>query len=121
MAEAKQILQRFCFDVVRYGNAKSNVTETTYYYRQKFDENNEPIASRPKALDFLTKMIPGKESTDIPIEYIEEGYLQEADLIIEIGSDYTNSENYVDDPFYYLPAPKTSTVTTESNETDETE
>lgn len=92
--EAKQILQRFCFDIIRFGNAKNKeITETTYYY---------PIDSRPEALNFLQKLIPGKESTEIPQEYLEEGYLIKANIVLEIGSDYVNSENYIDDPFYYI-------------------
>ncbi len=103
--EAKQILQRYCFDVVRFGNATiQDIPLTTYYYEQKFDEDGEPIDSRPEALDFLTTMIPGQESTEIPQEYITEGYFQSADILLEIGLDYVNSEKYLDDPFYYLPA-----------------
>lgn len=96
--EAKQILQRFCFDIVKFGNAETKeVTQTTYYYKESF---------KPEALQFLQKLIPGQESTQIPQAYLEEGYPQMADLIIEIGSDYSESENYVNDPFYYLPAAK---------------
>lgn len=105
--EAKQILQRLCFDVIKFGNGKSqDVTETTYYYKEKLDEDGEAINSRPEALKFLTKLIPGKESTALPQEYFEEGYLQTADIVIEIGKDYIDSPEYVSDPFYYLPAPK---------------
>lgn len=103
--EAKQILKRYCFEIVRFGNARStDLTQTTYYYQEKFDEKGKLINEKPRALDFLTKMIPGTISTDIPQEYIEEGYFNEADILIEIGSDYANSEDYIDDPFYYLPA-----------------
>lgn len=114
--ETKQILRRFCFDVVRFGNASDQyLPTTTYYYKQRYDEENNPIDSRPAALDFLQKIIPGKESTTIPEEYKENNYLQEADLILEIGEDYTNSPNYMEDSFYSLPnlyvAPSTSTET----------
>lgn len=90
--EAKQILNRFCFNIVRFGNARSKeITQTTYYY------NSE---QRPATLDFLEKMIPGLESKEIPPEYQE--YMLDSDIILEIGQDYVDSENYYDDPFYYL-------------------
>lgn len=102
--EAKQILKRFCFNISQFGNAREqNITETTYYYRQKYDQEGNKIDSRPEAINFLQKLIPGKESTDIPKEYFEKGYHQTSDLIIEIGTDYVNSDKYIDDPFYNLP------------------
>lgn len=118
--EAKQILKRYCFDIVRFGNAQSTeITQTTYYYKEKFDEDGELINQKPRALDFLTKMIPGTISTDVPQEYIDQGYFNEADIILEIGSDYATSEDYIDDPFYYLPAlaPATPTPATTPAET----
>ncbi|MFH1218466.1 MAG: LCP family protein [Candidatus Peregrinibacteria bacterium] len=102
--ETKQILRRYCFEVNRFGNGRAlNLTQTTYFYKQKYDEKGNPVPSRPVALDFLTKIIPGVESTEIPEEYKE--YMLETDIILEIGSDYTTSPNYIDDPFYYLPDP----------------
>lgn len=122
--EAKQILQRYCFDVVRFGNGRNQeVTQTTYYYQPKLDEKGQPIKEQPLALTFLMKLIPGQVSTEIPQEYLDAGYHTATDLILEIGSDYADSENYLDDPFYYLPAitpatPAASTeTTTESTET----
>lgn len=118
--ETKQILKRFCFEIIRYGNGKDQLLEqTTYYYKQKYDEDGDPIESRPPSLDFLQTLIPGIESTTIPEEYLE--YSLDADIIIDLGADYVDSENYIDDPFYYLtdvyssiPTPKTSS--TELNE-----
>lgn len=115
--ETKQILRRFCFDITGFGNAPDqHIPITTYYYKQKYDENNEPIDSRPIALDFLQKLIPGKESTIIPEAYKEKGYLEEANIILEMGEDYSNSPNYIEDTFYSLPniyvAPTPSTSTT---------
>ncbi len=94
--ETKQVLKRFWFDIIRFGNAtKQQVTETTYYYKA---ENG-----RPEALNFLQKIIPGKESSEIPQDYIDLGYDLKAELIIEIGSDYVNSPDYLEDHFYYIP------------------
>ena len=125
--ETKQVLQRFCFDVVRFGNARSNeLNETPYHSKQRTDENGDPIESEPISLVFLQKIIPGKVSTDIPQEYIDAGYFTQANLVIEIGSDYTQSPDYLEDPFYYLPdamiwsTPASTETTTEttSNETE---
>lgn len=102
--ETKQILKRFCLNVVKFGNGKGkDVEKTTYYYNQKHDEKGKEIPSRPETLDFLQKLIPGEESTILPQEYIELGYNLESNLIIELGNDYVNSPNYVSDPFYSLP------------------
>lgn len=106
--ETKQVLQRYCFDIVGFGNAAStNLDKTTYYYQQLYDGNGEPVESVPEAISFLQKYIPGELSTQIPEEY--KNYLVEADLIIELGSDYVNSDNYMLDDFYYLPSPTHST------------
>lgn len=115
--ETKQILQRFCFNMSRFGNAeKKDVIQTTYYYRQKLDEKGKPIESRPLTLDFLKKLVPGKEVEGIPQKYIDLGYT-DSDIILELGTDYTSSPNYMEDPFYSLPmltpkAPATPTTTT---------
>lgn len=116
----KQILQRYCFDVNRFGNGRSKeITQTTYFYKQKFDENGDKIESRPQALDFLQKLIPGKESMDIPTDYSE--YIEGTDIILEIGSDYTTSPEYIRDPFLSLPAlpvqPAAISDTTETSPT----
>jgi len=118
--ETKQILRRFCFNVTNAGNASNkNFTQTTYYYQQKTDKNGKLIDSRPQALDFLEKLIPGKESTDIPDEYLKQGYPQNTDIILEMGTDYTNSPNYIVDPFLGLPVytPKAPASTTTPTKT----
>lgn len=109
--EAKQIFQRFCFDITRFSNARSKeIKETTYYYQIKLDENGEAVETpEPLSIKFLQKLIPGKVSTQIPQEYITEGYFNSANILIEIGEDYVNSPDYVNDPFYYLPAAPTAT------------
>jgi len=112
--ETKQILQRFCFNMSRFGNAeKKDVTQTTYYYRQKFDEKGKAIASRPLTLDFLKKLVQGKEVEGIPQKYIDAGYT-DSDIILELGTDYTSSPKYMEDPFYSLPmlTPKATPTTT---------
>ncbi len=106
--ETKQVLQRFCFEITGFSNAAdSDITETTYYYEQKYNGNGEPVESRPITLDFLQKVIPGKETTQIPEEY--EVYATETDIIIELGSDYVDSDDYMLDSFYYIDSPIYST------------
>lgn len=114
--EAKQILKRFCFDIVRYGNGRSKeIKETTYYYTGE---------TPPESLLFLQKLIPGKVSKEIPQDYITENYQLGTDLILEIGSDYTDSDNYIDDPFNYIfqlvttPSETTPDATTAPATTD---
>jgi LCP family protein required for cell wall assembly len=103
----KQILQRYCFNIIRYGNGRNqDITETTYYYRSE---------KPPAALDFLKKLIPGKESKIIPTEYNE----YTADIIIELGTDYVNSEKYIDDPFYYLPEIVLSNINGETTDDED--
>ncbi len=93
-AETKQVLRRFCFDVTRFGNAKSkDIAVTNYYYRE---------GMRPQSLNYLQRIIPGNEITEIPLEYEESGFLIDADVIIELGSDYTNNANFIEDHFYYI-------------------
>ena len=43
------------------------------------------------------------EINQIPQGYIDLGYDIKAELIIEIGSDYVNSPDYLQDHFYYIP------------------
>jgi LCP family protein required for cell wall assembly len=86
-----RILNRFCFDIYDVDNAKDRpVSQTTYYYRE----------NRPVAIDFLQKIIPGVESSEPPMEYMN--YFAEAKLVIELGSDYIEGQNYFSDPFLPL-------------------
>lgn len=98
--ENKQILKRFCLNITGFGNSGSQVEKTTYYYNAP--KEGEEL-KRPLVLNFLQKLIPGEESTVIPQEYLEKGYNLKANLILEIGADYVNSDKYINDPFYSLP------------------
>ncbi|MBI4235405.1 LCP family protein [Candidatus Peregrinibacteria bacterium] len=131
--EAKQIFQRFCFDITRFSNARSKeLKETTYYYQIRLDENGEATETpEPLSIQFLQKLIPGKVSTEIPQEYITEGYFNSANVLLEIGEDYINSPDYLNDPFYYLPAapatpskpvaPEVATEATDASDTPATD
>ncbi|MFC1616317.1 LCP family protein, partial [Patescibacteria group bacterium] len=101
--ETKQVLRRFCFEIPGFGNASTQDIEyTTYYYLPKHDENGTVIQERPVALDYLQTIIPGRESTTPPQEYMSEGYFTDAEIVLEMGRDYIESPNYIEDPFYNL-------------------
>jgi hypothetical protein len=104
----------------RFGNAETkNVTQTTYYYKTKLNEKGEPSESRSLTLDFLKKLIPGKEVEGIPQKYIDLGYT-DSDIILEMGADYTSSPNYMEDPFYSLPMLEPATPTPAETTTETT-
>ncbi|MFA6992888.1 MAG: LCP family protein, partial [Candidatus Gracilibacteria bacterium] len=108
--ETKQILQRYCLNINRYGNAnRKDIKKTTYYYKSE---------KKPATLEFLQKLIPGEESTEIPEEYKD--YMAGTDIILEMGSDYTESENYMEDPFYSLPMPVDTPDDTANDTADDT-
>lgn len=113
--EALAILNRLCFDVVRYGNAQNqDIKETTLFYRTPAgtEENNEVT---PESLYFLKQIIPGEISTEIPSIYNEPQYMSEADVIIELGEDYANTKP---DDIFYQYYPSATPTTTEEESTD---
>ncbi len=117
-AETKQVLRRFCFDINRFGNGNNkDLKETTYYYKPLVDEEGKPTDEKPVSLDFLQKIIPGKATDIIPEEYKE--YMQEADILLDIGQDYVNSDKYIEDPYYYLPMVTPTPTSEEAGETTE--
>jgi len=107
-AETKQILKRYCLNVSRFGNAQSQETPTTtIYYKTipvpKENSKDKTEYYRPHTIDLLKQLIPqAQESTTIPQKYIELGYDKNSDIIIELGNDYVNSEDYLEDAFYPL-------------------
>lgn len=107
-AETKQVLKRYCLNISRFGNARSQeIPTTTIYYKMiplpKEKPEDETKYYRPYTIDLLKQLIPeAQESTTIPQKYIELGYDKDSDVIIEIGADYVNSENYLEDAFYPL-------------------
>lgn len=108
-SETKAMLNRLCFDVIRFGNAENqNIEQTTFYYK-----GEEP----PEALHFIRQLIPGDISNEIPDIYYEPQYISDADIILELGSDYALTRP--EDVFYlYYPAeqPATSTDNEKSDE-----
>jgi len=86
----------------------------------KEDPEDETEYYRPYTIDLLKKLIPqAQESTTFPQKYIELSYDKDSDVIIELGADYVNSENYLEDAFYPLystifaqPTPATSAADT---------
>lgn len=92
--ETRAMLNRLCFDVIRFGNARNQeITQTTLYYK-----GEEP----PESLHFIRQLIPGVISNEIPDVYFEHQYISDANVIIELGSDY--AETRPRDIFYlYYP------------------
>ncbi len=101
----KSILTRYCMDVTRFGNAKTNnVQKTTYYIKNPVDKN---------FIYMLQKFIPGRILSEVPQEYLTPPYLSNADVIIEIGEDYWLHP--IRDPYdYIIPVIKPSVATEEA-------
>jgi LCP family protein required for cell wall assembly len=107
-AENKQVFQRYCLDITRFGNARSqSIEQTTIYYhmlplpKEKPEDVTEYYI--PKTVELLQEFIPeATASTEFPQEYIDQGYEKSSDIILEIGSDYVNSDHYLEDSFYPL-------------------
>ncbi len=115
--ESKAILQRLCFDVIRYGNAQSqNIENTTLYYKEAPASSEEEVDTKqnvPDALYFIKQLIPGEISTDIPEKYFEPQYESDADVILELGENYAKSKP--NDIFYlYYPTDNGSSETAET-------
>jgi LCP family protein required for cell wall assembly len=123
-AETKQVLKRYCLNVSRFGNARSQeIPTTTIYYKMiplpKENPEDETKYYRPHTIDLLKQLIPqAQESTIIPQKYIELGYDKESDVIIELGNDYVNSENYLEDAFYPLYSTIFAPITSETTSAD---
>lgn len=124
-AENKQIFQRYCVDVSKFGNARSqNIKQTTIYYHKipvpKKDPSEETVYYRPFTIDLIKAIIPEAQESEIfPQEYIDQGLDKEADIIIEMGEDYINSDHYLEDSFYPLYSIIYAPRNTESTEDTE--
>jgi len=107
-AETKQVLQRYCLELAGFSNAKStNIEKTTAYYSPiplpKEKPEDELIYKDPETLLLIKKLIPQvKFSTEMPQEYIDRGLTNSASIILELGKDYVNSDNFLEDEFYSL-------------------
>ncbi|MEK7528727.1 MAG: LCP family protein [Patescibacteria group bacterium] len=85
----KMILQRFGFQVDRFGNgAAQDVQTTKLYYKNK----EQP----PEVLDLLQGIIGGEKSADVPQEYLTEPYLSDAEVVIVLGQDFVTKYNELD-------------------------
>jgi len=109
-AENKQVFQRYCMNVGKFGNARNqNIKQTKIYYNPiplpKKDPAEETKYYTPFTIDLLKAIIPEAVETEVfPQEYIDQGYDKSTDIIVEIGEDYTNSDHYLEDSFYPLYA-----------------
>jgi LCP family protein required for cell wall assembly len=110
-AETKQVLQRLCLEIhYRFGNARSpNLKETKIYYTPiplpKESPDEETKYKIPETIALIQYLIPTAEtSTEIPQEYIDQGYTKETSIILELGEDYTSSSQFKEDYFFSLYA-----------------
>ena len=93
--ETYRFLNRLCIDVDDVQNAITNSqTITTYYFKPDLEGNI------PALVTYLQKIIPGQISSDIPGEYQQ--ILLNSDVILELGSDYIESPDYISDPFNFI-------------------
>ncbi len=94
-------LERYGFDVVRYGNAaRLGLEETTIFDLRVFDTE---VYEEDETIKFLKEMLPtAVVSTEIPEDYNPVNWNTEADIIIELGKNFIPyyEENY-DSRFYY--------------------
>lgn len=76
----KMIFKKYGIEVSKFGNAVSKtIPTTTYYYKSK---------EEPRLISLLQNMIPGKVSSEIPLEYLKEPYTSNAEIILELGADF---------------------------------
>lgn len=120
--ESKAVLQRLCFDVIRYGNARSqDIEKSTLYYKPEPvdpESGQQEKQDIPQALYFIKQIIPAEISTEIPEKYFEPQYVSEADVIIELGEDYAKSKP---DDIFFLYYPTDNGTSEEEEETTEEE
>lgn len=123
--DAKAILDRLCFDVVRFGNAQNQeIQKTTIFYKNPESgtgsETEIKSADIPEALHFIKQIIPGEMEEQVPSVYFEPQYISEANVIIELGQDY--ALNKPQDIFYqYYPSDTPAAATAETGEEETTD
>lgn len=80
------ILERNCFNVIRYGNGRNfDVSETTYFIKNP---------GKKEVIKALQQIFKGNISEKVPNEYLSDVYKSEADIILELGKNHI-----VVDPF----------------------
>ncbi|MFC1600356.1 LCP family protein [Patescibacteria group bacterium] len=118
--EAKEMLKRLCFDVIRYGNARNQeIDNTSLYFKsdtQTDEEGNTIKTEAPDALYFIKQLIPGKITDVIPSEYFEPNYISDANIILELGKDYVDTKP---DDIFFLYYPTEEPTNDEAEATEE--
>lgn len=87
-AVSKILLNRYCFDIVRFGNAQSQKIEKTTYFIKTLKKEDFEDSEMEKYVKKLQTLIPGEVNFTTPEKYLTEPYLSEADIVLEIGADY---------------------------------
>lgn len=90
--EALYYLQRFGFEVVRYGNAAEKVVEKTQIIPRSLlmaGQDAETILANPTLQHLMTEFIPiGELLTELPQNYSPTAWETDTDIIIVLGNDY---------------------------------
>jgi len=95
---------RFGYDVVRFGNAANQGVQKTRIIPRSLllnGQSPEDAAEHPQLKELHKKFLPvGEITQDVPPEYAPEVWTSQADVIIELGSDYVNWMNANPKYFY---------------------
>lgn len=87
-AETKVLLNRYCLNVIRFGNGQSQKIETTSYFIKNMTEEQFEDSDMKKFVSKLQEFIPGQVNFTVPEKYLTESYQSEAEIILELGADY---------------------------------
>ena len=100
--QAKGYLIRYGLPVLRYGNAREHqLYKTTYYLKEPPVESTAEItALQTEIIPLLQTLIPGQTSTEIPPKYLQDPYLSDAQIILEIGIDFETFYQQNKEKFY---------------------
>ncbi len=116
--EGMNILNRFCLNVVYYGNASNRELETSTIYYQpslQLQENNAEDTATLATIDMIKILMPGIQVKEgIPTEYLESETRQSSKVVVELGRDYLQKR--LNDPWdslrFFAPPPSSSTQET---------
>lgn len=94
-AMSKMYLERYGFNVVRYGNGlNKGVEKTRIFTTQKLDKADEQV------LQLIPSLLYGEIQAETPPEYNSTEFDTEAKIIIELGEDFLDFYNNYDERFY---------------------
>lgn len=92
--DALLYLERYGFNIIRYGNAFEEDQQDTEIYLL-FDQENE-------TLEFLPRYVEG-EITELPEQYFPENFNTDAGIIVLLGEDFATFREKKEELFYLNP------------------